>query len=413
MQIFSDLRELTSNQRNAVLACFLGWTLDAFDFFIIVFVLKDIAKEFKTDIPSVTATLFLTLAMRPFGAFFFGTLADRFGRRPILMINILFYSGIEFLSGFAPSLTVLVIFRGLYGIAMGGEWGVGASLTMETIPIKTRGIISGLLQAGYPSGYLLAAVLYGTSYHFLGWRGMLMVGALPALLVLFIRKNVEESPAWKQRQGEPAGFAAGIGVTIKARWKLFIYIVILMTAFNSFSHGTQDIYPTFLEVQQKYPPQVVSTIAVIYSLGAILGGLVFGAFSEHLGRRRAIATAALFTLPIIPLWVFSNNVVLLSIGAFLMQFFVQGAWGVIPVHLNELSPASARGTFPGFTYQLGNLFASKNGTIQATLAVSFGNNYGLALAITAAIVALAVAALTTFGPEARGVRFDDRAAAPA
>ncbi len=413
MQIFSDLRELTSNQRNAVLACFLGWTLDAFDFFIIVFVLKDIAKEFKTDIPSVTATLFLTLAMRPFGAFFFGTLADRFGRRPILMINILFYSGIEFLSGFAPSLTVLVILRGLYGIAMGGEWGVGASLTMETIPVKTRGIISGLLQAGYPSGYLLAAVLYGTSYHFLGWRGMLMVGALPALLVLFIRKNVEESPAWKQRQGEPAGFAAGIGATIKARWKLFIYIVILMTAFNSFSHGTQDIYPTFLEVQQKYPSQVVSTIAVIYSLGAILGGLVFGAFSEHLGRRRAIVTAALFTLPIIPLWVFSNNVVLLSVGAFLMQFFVQGAWGVIPVHLNELSPASARGTFPGFTYQLGNLFASKNGTIQATLAVSFGNNYGLALAITAAIVAIAVAALTTFGPEARGVTFDDRAVAPA
>ena len=413
MQIFSDLRELTSNQRNAVLACFLGWTLDAFDFFIIVFVLKDIAKEFKTDIPSVTATLFLTLAMRPFGAFFFGTLADRFGRRPILMINILFYSGIEFLSGFAPSLTVLVILRGLYGIAMGGEWGVGASLTMETIPVKTRGIISGLLQAGYPSGYLLAAVLYGTSYHFLGWRGMLMVGALPALLVLFIRKNVEESPAWKQRQGEPAGFAAGIGATIKARWKLFIYIVILMTAFNSFSHGTQDIYPTFLEVQQKYPSQVVSTIAVIYSLGAILGGLVFGAFSEHLGRRRAIVTAALFTLPIIPLWVFSNNVVLLSVGAFLMQFFVQGAWGVIPVHLNELSPASARGTFPGFTYQLGNLFASKNGTIQATLAVSFGNNYGLALAITAAIVAIAVAALTTFGPEARGVTFADRAVAPA
>jgi SHS family lactate transporter-like MFS transporter len=401
MPILSDLRKLTPNQRNAVLASFLGWTLDAFDFFIIVFVLKDIAKEFKADIPSVTATLFVTLAMRPLGAFLFGIVADRFGRRPTLMIDIMFYSVVELLSGFAPSLTALVILRALYGIAMGGEWGVGASLTMETIPPKTRGIVSGLLQAGYPSGYLLAAVLYGTSYHFLGWRGMFMVGALPAFLVLFIRRNVEESPAWQQRQGQPRA----TGANIKGRWKLFLYVIILMTAFNSFSHGTQDIYPTFLEVQHKYPPQIVSTIAVIYNLGAILGGIVFGAFSEHIGRRRAIVTAALLALPVIPLWALSNHVVLLSIGAFLIQFFVQGAWGVIPVHLNELSPDSVRGTFPGFTYQLGNFLASKNGTIQTTLAVSFGNNYGLALAITAAIVATAVALVTAVGPEERGVEF--------
>jgi SHS family lactate transporter-like MFS transporter len=401
MPILSDLRKLTPNQRNAVLASFLGWTLDAFDFFIIVFVLKDIAKEFKADIPSVTATLFVTLAMRPLGAFLFGIVADRFGRRPTLMIDIMFYSVVELLSGFAPSLTALVILRALYGIAMGGEWGVGASLTMETIPPKTRGIVSGLLQAGYPSGYLLAAVLYGTSYHFLGWRGMFMVGALPAFLVLFIRRNVEESPAWQQRQGQPRA----TGANIKGRWKLFLYVIILMTAFNSFSHGTQDIYPTFLEVQHKYPPQIVSTIAVIYNLGAILGGIVFGAFSEHIGRRRAIVTAALLALPVIPLWALSNHVVLLSIGAFLIQFFVQGAWGVIPVHLNELSPDSVRGTFPGFTYQLVNFFASKNGTIQTTLAVSFGNNYGLALAITAAIVATAVALVTAVGPEERGVEF--------
>jgi MFS transporter, SHS family, lactate transporter len=401
MSILRDLRDLTPNQRNAVLASFLGWTLDAFDFFIIVFVLKDIAKEFKVDIPSVTATLFITLAMRPLGAFLFGIMADRFGRRPTLMLNITFYSVVEFLSGFAPSLTALIILRGLYGIAMGGEWGVGAALTMETIPPRTRGIVSGLLQAGYPSGYLLAAVLYGTAYHFLGWRGMFMVGALPALLVLFIRRNVEESPAWQQRSAQ----SNGMGATLRGRWKLFIYVIVLMAAFNSFSHGTQDIYPTFLQVQQKYPPEIVSTIAIIYNLGAILGGLTFGAFSEHIGRRRTIVIAALLTLPIIPLWTFANNVVLLSIGAFLIQFFVQGAWGVIPVHLNELSPDSVRGTFPGFTYQLGNLLASKNGTIQATLAVSFGNNYGLALAITAAIVAIAVSVVAALGPEARGVKF--------
>jgi SHS family lactate transporter-like MFS transporter len=403
MSILNDLKGLTPNQRNVVVATFLGWTLDAFDFFIIVFVFKDIAKEFNTDIPAVTATLFLTLAMRPLGAFLFGTLADRFGRRPTLMANILFYSIVEFLSGFAPSLTVLVILRGLYGLAMGGEWGVGASLTMETIPPKTRGIVSGLLQAGYPSGYLLAAVLYGTSYHFLGWRGMFMVGALPALLVLYIRRHVEESPAWKQRGRQPSQILQ----TIKRRWGLFLYVIVLMTAFNSFSHGTQDIYPTFLQVQQKYSAQTVSAIAIVYNIGAILGGLVFGLFSERIGRRRAIVIAALLTLPVIPLWAFSNSVIMLSVGAFLIQFFVQGAWGVIPVHLNELSPDSVRATFPGFTYQLGNLFASKNGTIQTTLAVSLGNNYGLALAITAVIVASAVAIVTALGPEALGVKFGE------
>jgi SHS family lactate transporter-like MFS transporter len=402
------LKELTPNQRNVVLSCFLGWTLDSFDFFIIVFVLRDIANEFKTDIPSVTATLFVTLAMRPLGAFLFGIAADRFGRRPTLMINILFYSFVELLSGFAPTLTVLIILRALYGIAMGGEWGIGASLTMESIPPKTRGSVSGILQAGYPTGYLLAAILYGSAFHFLGWRGMFMVGVLPALLVLFIRKNVEESPAWQERRAQPTEPRG----TIKGNWGLFLYVILLMTLFNSFSHGTQDIYPTFLQVQQKFSPPVVSTIAVIYNLGAIFGGLFFGAYSEHVGRRRAIIIAALLALPVIPLWAFSNNVVLLTIGAFLIQFFVQGAWGVIPVHLNELSPNSVRGTFPGFAYQLGNLFASKNGTLQASMAVSFGNNYGLALGITAGVVAALVAVVTACGPEAHGVKFGAEAGVP-
>ena len=408
MSYLNALKELTPNQRNVVLSCFLGWTLDSFDFFIIVFVFRDIANEFKTDIPSVTATLFVTLAMRPLGAFLFGIAADRFGRRPTLMVNILFYSFVELLSGFAPTLTVLIILRALYGIAMGGEWGIGASLTMESIPPKTRGSVSGILQAGYPTGYLLAAILYGSAFHFLGWRGMFMVGVLPALLVLFIRKNVEESPAWQERRAQPTEPRG----TIKGNWGLFLYVILLMTLFNSFSHGTQDIYPTFLQVQQKFSPPVVSTIAVIYNLGAIFGGLFFGAYSEHVGRRRAIIIAALLALPVIPLWAFSNNVVLLTIGAFLIQFFVQGAWGVIPVHLNELSPDSVRGTFPGFAYQLGNLFASKNGTLQASMAVSFGNNYGLALGITAGVVAALVAVVTACGPEAHGVKFGAEAGVP-
>jgi SHS family lactate transporter-like MFS transporter len=400
MSIFAQLAALTPRQKNAVLATYLGWTLDAFDFFIMIFVLKDVVQEFNSDLSAVSFTVNLTLAMRPIGALIFGLVADRVGRRPTLMANILFYSIVEFACGFAPSLTVLIFLRGLYGIAMGGEWGVGASLTMETIPPKTRGIVSGILQAGYPSGYLLASVLFGTAYQYIGWRGMFMVGALPALLVLYIRSQVDESPAWLERK--PTGMTMWSAVT--SQWKLFIYTIVLMTAFNFFSHGTQDLYPTFLREQHKFSPGIVSLIAITYNIGAILGGLTFGAFSERIGRRRAIVIAALLSLVAIPLWAFSQTAVVLAIGAFVMQFLVQGAWGVVPVHLNELSPGEVRGTFPGFTYQLGNLFASGNLFLQATL-VKHGHSYSFAIATVAGVVAVCLVLITAFGPEARGVSF--------
>jgi SHS family lactate transporter-like MFS transporter len=290
---------------------------------------------------------------------------------------------------------------------MGGEWGVGASLTMETIPPQTRGFISGLLQAGYPSGYLLATLLYWTLFPFIGWRGMFMVGVLPALLVLYVRTQVEESPAWLESEHKNKG--QRMWSTIAERWPLFVYMIVLMTAFNFFSHGTQDLYPTFLQVQHKFLPPTVAMIAIIYNIGAILGGLFFGTFSERIGRRRAICTAALLALPAIPLWAFSASPIWLAVGAFVMQFLVQGAWGVIPVHLNELSPPDVRGTFPGFTYQLGNLLAAANATIQADLAERWGGNYAQALAVVILIVAIAVFAITAFGPEAKGVLFSRQA----
>lgn len=405
MNLFEQLKALTSPQRSAIFASFLGWTLDAFDFFILVFVIKDIAKEFHTDVKAVTFTLFLTLAMRPLGAFLFGVIADRFGRRPTLMADILFYSAVEFASGFAPTLTILIILRALYGVAMGGEWGVGASLTMETIPPQTRGFVSGLLQAGYPCGYLLSTIVYWALYQLIGWRGMFMVGVLPALLVLYIRRNVDESPAWLEREHKGQTMTE----TVIQRWPLFIYMIVLMTAFNFFSHGTQDLYPTFLQLQRKFPQSTVAMIAIVYNIGAILGGLFFGTFSEKIGRRRAICIAAILALPIIPLWAFAPSAVWLAVGAFAMQFLVQGAWGVIPVHLNELSPPDVRGTFPGFTYQLGNLFAAGNATIQAGLAEAWGGNYAQALAVVIVIVALAVFGITVFGPEAKGVAFAKKA----
>jgi SHS family lactate transporter-like MFS transporter len=399
----------TTEQRHVVAASFLGWTLDAFDFFLMVFVLKDIAKEFNTDVTRVTVAILLTLAMRPIGAFLFGRAADRWGRRPTLMVDVLFYSIIEFASGFAPSLTALLILRAIYGIAMGGEWGVGASLTMESIPPHARGFVSGLLQSGYPAGYFLASIVYGLFFQYIGWRGMFMVGVIPALLVLYIRRSVPESPSWK-----PMTARSNTLAVLKSHWRLGIYAVLLMTAFNFFSHGTQDLYPTFLQVQHGFAPHEVGLIAVIYNIGAIIGGITFGSLSERFGRRRIIIITAILSLAVLPLWAFATTAIWLAVGAFMMQVMVQGAWGVIPVHLNELSPDEARGTFPGFTYQLGNLVASVNAPLQAAIAADHGGNYAMALAIVAGAVAVAIVILTVLGPEAKGVVFGtSHAAVPA
>jgi MFS transporter, SHS family, lactate transporter len=407
MDALAQLRSLDHQQRSAVIASFLGWTLDAFDFFLLVFVLKDVAAEFGTDVKSVTWAITLTLAMRPVGAFVFGLIADRYGRRPTLMADIILYSVIELASAFSPSLTVLVLLRALYGIAMGGEWGIGASLAMETIPPGARGVVSGILQEGYAAGYLLAAVVFSFLFPLIGWRGMFVVGVLPALLVLYIRIHVKESPAWERsRQRRESALGA-----IRERWPLFLYVVLLMTAFNFMSHGTQDLYPTFLRVQHHLPSETVGTVLIISNIGAIIGGIVFGTWSERIGRRYAIMIAAALVLPIIPLWALSQSVWQLALGAFLIQIMVQGAWGIIPVHLNELSPEAARGTFPGFAYQLGNLLAAINATLQSVIAESHGDDYSLALASVAAVVAVAVVLFAWVGRERKSVAFG--AASPA
>lgn len=402
MSALDSLRSLTPQQRHTVIASYLGWTLDAFDFFILVFVLKYIAEEFHTDVPTVSAAIFLTLAMRALGALIFGLAADRYGRRVTLMANVLLYSLFEFLTGFSTGLTMFLVLRALYGIAMGGEWGVGASLTMETVPEESRGIVSGILQAGYPSGYLIASIVFFLLFPIIGWRGMFFFGALPALLVLYIRSNVEESPVFLKRRAE--GGRPFLAV-LRENIPLFIWAVLLMTAFNFFSHGTQDIYPTFLETQRNYSSYTVGAIAIVYNIGAIVGGLAFGTLSQRIGRRKAIVIASVLAIPVAPLWAYAPGPVLLAVGAFLMQFFVQGAWGIIPVHLNELSPDEVRGTFPGFAYQLGNLLASGNATLQAGLAAHWNGDYAFALLIVAIIVAIVVALLSGFGFEKKNVRF--------
>jgi MFS transporter, SHS family, lactate transporter len=408
MSLIADLKSLDSSQKSAIWASYLGWTLDAFDYFLMVFMFSAIAREFGTDVKAVTYAVTLTLAARPIGAFLFGWLAERFGRRPVLMADIVLFSVLEFASGFAPSLTTLLVLRFLFGIAMGGEWGLGASLVMESIPPKLRGPVSGLLQGGYPSGYFVASLVFYLLFDRIGWRGMFFVGVAPALLVLLIRIHVKESPVFEARRGKRR---VNPIVELARNWKIALYLVVLMTAFNFFSHGTQDLYVTFLQVQHHFDTHTTGILAAVMNVGAIVGGIGFGIWSERIGRKNAIIIASLLALPIIPLWAFTATPLLLGLGAFLVQVAVQGAWGIVPVHLNELSPPLARSLFPGFAYQLGNLIASKNAPIQAGIAEAHGNNYALSLALVCGTTAVVIAIWTALGPERKNADFTAEARA--
>lgn len=408
MAALAELRTLDTRQRHTVAATFLGWTLDAFDYFLLVMVMPAVAHTFNVPVKDVAFALLLTLAFRPLGALIFGRLADRYGRRRVLMLDVALYSVLGLACAFAPSLTVLLVLRSLFGIAMGGEWGTGASLAMESIPPHSRGIVSGILQSGYPCGYLLCAIAYGFLFNWIGWRGMFVLGILPALLVLYLRRNVPESPVFEQR--ERTGARRGVREAMRGHWGLFAYLIVTMAVFNAFSHGSQDVYPTFLKLQMHFDTQLTSLLTVILNLGALLGGLVFGYGSERIGRRRAMAIACVLALPAIPLWSYGGSLLLLAIGAFWVQLAVQGAWGVVPGYLNELSPDDVRGTLPGFAYQLGNLIASGTAYALAWMASVRHGDYAFAQAVWIGIVAVLLALLTWFGPEARGARFGVTAA---
>jgi SHS family lactate transporter-like MFS transporter len=386
--------------RAALFAGFLGWTLDAFDFFLVVFSLTAIAREFNKSDAEIALSITLTLAFRPVGAFIFGLIADRYGRRLPLMIDLVFYSIVEVLSGLAPSYTSFMVLRALFGIGMGGEWGVGASLAMEKVPARLRGVLSGLLQEGYAAGYLLAAICYFFVFERWGWRPMFFIGGLPALLALFVRFRVKESEVWQETRHETWG---KLGRAIASHWKLFLYLTLMMMMMNFVSHGTQDMYPTFLQRQWGFSPGSRAVITAISMIGAIAGGIVFGLMSDRFGRRRAMIAALLSAIVIIPLWAFAPSLALLVIGAFLMQFMVQGAWGVIPAHLAELSPNPVRGFLPGFAYQCGVLLAGSVAYIEALFAER--TSYAKAMALTALTVFSIAAAVTAIGPERRGIHF--------
>jgi SHS family lactate transporter-like MFS transporter len=403
-------QRLTADQRNSFIAALLGWTMDAFDYFLVVFVLSDIARD-KSFGATSTQLAFITtgtLAMRPVGALVFGLWADRVGRRIPLITDVLLYSCAGVLCAIAPNFTVLLILRLVYGLGMGGEWGLGAALAMEKLPAERRGFFSGLLQEGYSMGYLLAALAYLLVHSALGlnWRWIFVLSIFPVMSTVLLRTRVRESEVWEATRERMRASRTSIGDILREGRiiRRFVYLILLMTAFNWMSHGTQDIYPTFLKSGAGLAASTATWIAVLYNVGAIIGGLVFGTLSERLGRRHTIIFAAVLALPVIPIFAFGgHDAGTLALGSFLMQVMVQGAWGVIPAHLTELSPDAIRGFYPGVTYQLGNLLAALNLPIQESLASSHG--YPFALTWTIIPVLLAVIVLTAVGKEAKGVRF--------
>ncbi len=390
----------TTSHFHAVTASFLGWTLDAFDFFVVVFLYGTLATQFHVPKSTIIWTTTATLATRPIGALIFGLLADRYGRRIPLMANVIYFSVIELLCGFSPNFTFFLVMRTLFGIGMGGEWGVGASLAMESAPKRWRGILSGILQSGYSCGYLLAAVVARFVLPAWGWRPMFWLGGVPALLALYIRARVPESEAWREHRPPNVGAVLRTAMT---QWKLFAYLILLMTFMMFLSHGTQDLYPDFLGSVHKIAPATISYVAMLYNVGAVLGAIVFGQLSQHIGRRYSMISAIGLSAVVIPIWSFSHTTMMLAVGAFLMQAGVQGAWGIIPVHLNELAPDAARGLMPGLAYQLGILFAAPTNNIEYALRDKVGYRWALAGFEIAVIVVLAV--LLLLGTERHGRDF--------
>ncbi|GBR08433.1 MFS transporter [Acetobacter oeni] len=381
--------------RHVVAASFLGWMLDACDFFIVLFTLDNVAESFAVPLSTVLLAPTLTLLTRPIGAFLCGRAADKYGRKPVLIWTIMIYSVIEVSSAFAPTIGVFLALRTLFGVALGGEWGVGTSLIMESVPSSWKGMSSGILQAGYPAGYLLASLMFLLLPAF-GWRGLFILGGSAVISALYIWWRVPESPDWLARQKAGSReVAPGLWSVIRGNTALCVFAVALMASFNFMSHGSQDLYPKlFLALERKITPDHVTLIVVLYNIGAIAGGIFFGFLSQKIGRQYAIATAAFLVLPLLPLWTLPHSSVWLTIGAICMQFCIQGAWGVVPAYLSELSPASVRATFPGVAYQFGNLIAASNALLQHGIASSLGVGLALPLMLVVGAAALSVLTLT-------------------
>jgi SHS family lactate transporter-like MFS transporter len=404
--IDSTIDRETKGWEFAVGSGILGWVLDAFDFFVLVFLFDALAARFHISKASVVYTLTLTLAMRPLGALFFGALADRFGRKRPLIVCVLYFSLCTVMTGLAPNFAVFAICRALYGIGMGGYWGIGASYAMESAPRRLRGMLSGLMQAGYPMGYLLASVATQTLTPAFGWRAVFFAGAPVAALIVAFTMFAPESEAWKQHRAPSMRRVFG---AVVEHWGLFLYLLLMMGVMMSLTHGTQDLYPDFLKSMPRIATKTVLgmqapySMAILYTIGGIVGSLFFGQMSQKFGRRKTIMLALTMALLVIPAWAFGASLGVLLAGSILMQFGVQGSMGAVPAYLNELSPDAVRSLFPGFVYQFGVLLASPATAVEFLLRDHFGYPWALTMFEASAIVLTIV--LLWFGAEARNRSF--------
>jgi MFS transporter, SHS family, lactate transporter len=392
--------------RFAVGSGILGWVLDAFDFFVVIFLLDTLADHLHVQKKAIVWTISITLAMRPVGALLFGALADRFGRRKPLIVCVLYFSVVTILSGFAPNFVFFALMRALYGIGMGGYWGIGASFAMENAPRKRRGFLSGMMQGGYPFGYLLAAVAMQSIQPWFGWHALFIVGSLLAVVIVVLTALSPESEAWKLHR---IGSVGSIFRTLLHHKRSFAYLLLVMVVMSCLSHGTQDLYPDFLKsmpwlkAKTLLGMEPLFGIPILYNIGAITGALFFGHVSERFGRRKAMIAALLLSLLSIPAWAFGGSLLVLVVGSYLMQTGVQGAFGVIPAHLNELSPDAVRSLFPGFVYQLGVLVASPAVGFEYILRDHLG--YPWALTAFESLVIVSLIIIFALGPEKRGRSF--------
>ncbi|KAJ3075869.1 hypothetical protein HDU98_006640 [Podochytrium sp. JEL0797] len=415
---FTVMRLLTAKQWIVFIAAFLGWTLDAMDYHVFNLSVSNIASDpaFNVSNSVITSGITLTLLLRPFGALIFGLLGDRYGRRGPLMLDIFLFSILEVCTGFSGNLATLFVVRALFGICLGGEWGLGTALALEELPVEARGLFSGILQQGYATGNLIASGLFYAVVPSLGWRPLFWICAFPALLIVFLRFFVPESKAAEaqiQRRKETgASFTSDLRVTVKNHWGLAIYTIILMTSFNFLSHGSQDLYPTFIGSLGYSSSQKAITNA-ISAAGAICGGTTFGYFGQYLGRRRAIIIAAVGVACMIYPWAYGTTLPHLQVAGFFMQFFVQGAWGIVPAYLSELSPSAVRATFPGLTYNIGNMISASSAQIEATLGEKYPTgkldktgapipDYGLTQAVLVGITTAVLVVVIAFGDEKHG-----------
>ncbi|KAH9936604.1 carboxylic acid transporter protein [Fomitopsis serialis] len=438
LTLWQAIRGLTLIQWAHFWCGWLAWICDSYDFFSVSLSVTALEKQFSKDANSITTAITLTLLFRSLGAIIFGIASDRFGRKWPLVINLLIAAAFELGSGFVSTFTQFLVVRSFFGVAMGGIWGLAASTALENLPVEVRGLASGFLQEGYAVGYLLAAVVNLTLVPETptGWRGLFWLGAGLSILAaairavlpesgVFLRAKAVERAAGRSTKNKTKVFLRETKEMLKNHWILCCYAVVLMTGFNFLSHGSQDLYPTYLQTTKGFTPHDSTVATIIGNCGAIAGGTIAGWLSQYIGRRLTIILFVLLIGAFIPLWILPASFGALSAGAFWVQFGVQGAWGVVRVSASPCInvPPAFRATFPGVAYQMGNMVSSasaqiettggnhlkttifKDGTLQTV--PDYATVQGILLGVVAAFVVLC----TIVGPENHGSHFEKYKAA--